>query len=293
MRHTTHGWLFRYGRCLSLALLVFVCTQTASAGAWTITGHSTVVEIATRYLSQQTRDRIGDLLGRDPEELADLSTWADEIAAERPETDPWHAVDIPHDSAAYDRDRDCQNDDCIVERIKQFAQALADRRITQSLRAEALKYLIHLVGDLHVPLHAYAPGPPDDRWKGWEGWEGPWVQIGDKTYQLHIWWDWGFVAGLGAASSDIASKLAARITTQDQDSWARGTPEDWANESFGLARTFVLKHGLIDPARLAGNSEDAPIILDAEVLDEGRSVSAQRLKMAGIRLAWLLNRALD
>lgn len=119
------------------------------------------------------------------------------------------------------------------------------------------------------------------------------MRIADRTYQLHIWWDWGFVAGLGADPSEIASMLAARITAQDQDSWARGTPEDWANESFGIARTFVLKHGLTDPARLAGNSEDAPIILDAEVLDEGRSVTAQRLKMAGVRLAWLLNRALD
>lgn len=293
MRCKTHARRLLYAQFLLLALIVFVCAQATSASAWTITGHSAVVDIATRYLSPRTKNHIRDLLGRDPEELADLSMWADDIAAERPETDPWHAVDIPHYGSSYDRNRDCRNDDCIVERIKLFAHTLADRRGAKSLRTEALKYLIHLVGDLHVPLHAYAPGPPHDLWKGWDGWEGPWVQIGDRTYQLHIWWDWGFVAGLGADSSEIASILAARITTQELESWARGTPEDWANESFGIARTFVLKHALVAPARVAGNSEDAPIILNVEVLDEGRSIVAERLTAAGVRLAWLLNRVLD
>lgn len=252
-----------------------------------------MVEIATRYLSQRASDQIHDLLGHGPDELAGLSMWADDIAEERPETDPWHAVDIPHDSGGYDRERDCKNNDCIVEKIKDFARVLADWRIAKPLRAEALKYLFHLVGDLHVPLHAYAPGPPDDLWKGWGSWEGPWVRIGDKTDQLHIWWDWGFVAGLGSSPNDIADRLAATITTNDRESWVRGTPEDWANESFALARSFVLKYRLIDPVSLAGNSENSPIVLDAVVLDEGQAIVAQRIKMAGVRLAWLLNRALE
>lgn len=281
-----------YGRGLLLALLLSVCFATSSV-AWTMTGHSAVVEIATRYLSQRAGDQIHDLLGHGPKGLADLSMWADDIAAERPETDPWHAVDIPHDSGGYNRSRDCKNDDCIVEKIKEFARTLADRQVAKPARAETLKYLFHLVGDLHAPLHAYAPGLSDDLWKSWGGWEGPWVRIGDKADQLHIWWDWGFVAGLGSSSNDIADKLAAQITTDDREFWARGSPEDWANESFDLARSFVLKYGLIDPVRLAENSENAPIVLGAEVLDEGQSIAAQRLKMAGVRLAWLLNRALE
>lgn len=278
-------------RSLGFALPIVLCLPLPAA-AWTVTGHSLVVEIAVPHLSERAIARIRELLGRDPDELADLSTWADDIILERPETEPWHTVEIPHDSDGYVRGRDCVYDDCIVERINRFAQELRERRGDRSEQAEAVKFLIHLVGDIHVPIHAYAPGPPHDPWRNWESWEGPWLRIGDLTRELHNWWDWYFVARLGPNRRIIRDKLTAQMVTDDIEAWRSGTPADWANESFRIARAFVLKHGLLDPPP-QGSTHADPIVLDAAAADEGTAAVSRRLKMAGVRLAWLLNRVFE
>ncbi len=216
--------------------------------------------------------------------MARVSVWADAIRDddERPETYYWHVVEIPPDGIRYDRARDCKNDDCVVEKIKQFAQQLGDRSTPEPSRTEALKFLIHLVGDLHQPLHAYAPlNHP----------AGAWVRIGETTDKLHYWWDNEFVDALGFDSSELARRLAAGISEGDRKRWEPGTAEDWANESFQIARDFVIKHRLFD-VRWDQVSEDDPIVLPASIITDVKQIVAQRLKMAGVRLAWLLNQAL-
>ena len=292
MPYPCNAWLRLRWQCVPIALLALACLSLPSS-AWTITGHRTVVEIAIRYLSQPARDQIGELLDRELDGLADLAMWADETIEERPETESWHTVDIPHGGGGYNRERDCRYDDCIVERIKDFAGILADRRQAKWLRLEALKFVLHFVGDLHVPVHAYAPGAPEDIWRPWKGWEGPWVRIGDETVELHDWWDWHFLARMGLRRNEIAGILAAQITADEQAAWVRGSPEDWANESFQIARAFVIKYRLIDPALLEGNSMDKPIVLGDAAAAEATAIVVQRLKMAGVRLAWLLSGAME
>jgi hypothetical protein len=282
----------RAARSITVAVLGLACIAFPARG-WTITGHSVVVDLAARHLSLGAIEKIGELLDRKLDELADISAWADDIVRERPETEPWHTVEIPHDGDGYVRERDCQNSDCIVERISDFARMLADGRASAQQRAEAVKFLIHLVGDIHVPFHAYAPGTPEDPWKGWGSWEGPWLRIDGKTSELHNWWDWHFVARLGPNRHAIAAKLAAQITASDREAWQRGSPADWANESFQIAREFVSKHRLRSRAPPQGATGDSPIVLDDTVAEEGTAIVAQRLKMAGVRLAWILNSALE
>jgi hypothetical protein len=260
------------------------------AAAWTITGHTVVVDLAARLLSDRARAQIDDLLEGD--DLADHAMWADNIVSERPETDPWHSVDIPHDGERYDAARDCQDGQCIVGKINEFTRTLADRTRALPERAEALKYLIHFVADLHMPFHAYAPGPADDLWKSWDSWEGPWIQDGQRAWRLHLWWDWRVVRPLGPGVRHIVNGLWVQIGDADVELWTKATPEDWANESFAIARAFVVRHGLADPRRLEGNSESKPTDIPFEVIGEATSIAAERLKMAAVRLAALLNRAL-
>ena len=225
------------------------------------------------------------------EQFVDVAPWADEIrdSGKRPETYNWHIVEIPPDGVRYDHARDCKNDDCIVEKIREFARIVGDRRIEKSERIEALKFLIHLVGDLHMPLHAYAPL---NRPKGTS------VRIGATTDKLHLWWDYGwwddaFTREFGSDPNDVATKLAAQITAAQRNQWSRGTSEDWANESFGISHDFVTTHDIIATLRTNTNSEEAPIVLPASALDEIKQIAIQRLKMAGVRLAWLLNEAFN
>lgn len=82
------------------------------------------------------------------------STWADEIRRDRPETAPWHYVDIKVTSTGLDRGRNCPGDDCVVAQIEKDLAIVRDRTLAPPIRAEALRFLIHFVGDLHQPLHA-------------------------------------------------------------------------------------------------------------------------------------------
>jgi hypothetical protein len=211
--------------------------------------------------------------------MVDVAIWADEN--DRSESYPWHTVDIPPDGIRYNRARDCKNDDCIVEKIKEFSQIVGDQQVARPERIDALKYLIHFLGDIHMPLHAYVPlNHPN----------GAWIRIGERTQKLHLWWDNEFVEELGSNPTKLANLLITKITTAQRKAWSSGTAEDWANESFQITREFVTKHGLLD-VRWDTVSEDKPIVLPMSVLDEVKPIIALRLKMAGVRLAWLLNRA--
>jgi hypothetical protein len=134
-----------------------------------------------------------------------------------------------------------------------------------------------------MPLHAFAPlNHP----------KGTWIQIGETADKLHLWWDNEFVDELGFDSSELANTLAAQITADDRKKWEMGTSEDWANESFKISYEFVTKHQIIVALRENNNSDKTPIVLPISVIDEVKPIVSQRLKMAGVRLAWLLNQAL-
>jgi hypothetical protein len=110
-----------------LAFLIVLSLPTLSL-AWGDKGHKTVAEMAYGFLSDEARTQADALLGgRD--EFIDAAVWADKIRFNRPETAPWHFVDIPFDSSGvYDPARDCANDDCAVARITEFAKKMADTR---------------------------------------------------------------------------------------------------------------------------------------------------------------------
>lgn len=269
-------------RRLLAAVMLLICTPSYAL-AWGELGHRTVAEIAARYLSEPAIAEVQNLLGGRLHAMAEVAVWADAIRDnERPETYYWHVAEIPANGVRYDRARDCKNDDCIVEKIKDFARVLGDRSVAKRLRTEALQFLIHFVGDLHMPLHAFAPlNHP----------AGAWLRIGETTDKLHYWWDNEFVDVLGFDSSELGNKMATQITADERKEWENGTSEDWANESFQITHEFLAKHSLLD-VRWDRVSEENPIVLPTSVLDEVKPIVAQRLKMAGVRLAWLLNQAL-
>lgn len=270
--------------------LALACTMIAwSPGvchAWGDVGHWAVAEIAVDRLSEQSKAEITRLLPGGMPDFVEIANWADEIIMEWRESYPWHSVDIPHDSTGYQRDRDCPNDDCIVERINLFALDVGDRSLPSETRAIALMMLIHLVGDLHMPLHAYQPD------RSWEGWEGPWIRIEDDVDVLHFWWDNWLIFELGANPTEIAQEAMKDRSDDEIRSWEESAPAEWANESFFIARDFVVRHDLMDVARWVTFTDEYPMLLPATIRDEARPIIARRIAMAGVRLAALLNRVL-
>lgn len=267
-------------RRLLCILAVLVPSQSV---AWGPEGHRVVAEIARLHLTSAARRNIQELLGND--DLAAISNWADEIKSARLETAPWHFVDIPITAAGFSDQRDCTGrnsmpHNCVVDRIQIFQQVLADKHAKREDRIEALKFVVHFVGDIHQPLHAVGEA---------RGGNDIHITVGDPRdcgrapCNLHALWDFGLINhqmnnSHPALRESDEIKLVAAVATRDQlENKAEGTPEAWANESFQLARHIWLGDG----AQVRGDyfSKNIPLMDD-------------QLGVAGLRLATLLNNAL-
>src|SRR3982751_904891 len=89
----------------------------APAAAWAPQGHEIIAAIARAHLTPAARSRAASLLGGDSM-IVLVASWADEVRDGRPETAPWHYVDIPLDAKAYDARRDCPGGQCVVAQIE-------------------------------------------------------------------------------------------------------------------------------------------------------------------------------
>ena len=245
--------------------------------AWGAEGHRIVAYIAASELAPQTQREVSRLLGGPlPEAMVRVSTWADEIRRERPHTAPWHYVDIPFGSSGYVAARDCPHGNCVVAQIVRDTRRLADRELTDAVRAQALRFLIHFVADEHQPLHA-----ANDQDRG--GNEVHVVLNGRRT-NLHAIWDDTVVRALGRSPARVAWRLETRITPPLRARWQQGNPVDWANGSFAIASRdiYPLLHG--------HTYRYAPLILPRNYARRYAPIAARQLEKAGVRLAFLLNR---
>ena len=256
-------------RFLPVLLLAF----PLPAYAWGPEGHEVIARIAADNLSPAAHLRISQLLGGDAPALMVLdSNWADEIRADRPATTNWHFVNIEIGGKGYDARRDCAHDDCVVAQINRDIAVLRDPKASHPAKIEALRFLIHFVGDLHQPLHA-----ADRRDKGGNSLI---VFLNGKRSNLHRVWDEDMVAALGPDPGAVAGGIEAGLASQDKAKMAAGTPADWANESFSVAAKEIY-------ARIPSHG---PVRLPRDYARRENAVVRLQLARAGIRLATLLNR---
>jgi hypothetical protein len=248
-------------------LLVF---PQPRALAWGSRGHRIIADIAWDHINETTRERLRSFLG--DYDLASISTWADDIRSGRPETGPWHYVDIPPDSGGY-RPQDCPEDNCVVARIDQFARILGDPGQPFAARSEALKFLVHFVGDLSQPFHAMADarGGNDIPVSAFGS-----AQCGDYPCNLHSVWDSELITHTGLREHQYARALEAMIAA-DHLQAGSADPVAWANESVQLA-----KQAWVQPQ---AEIDEAYYLRERPVVD-------RQLALAGLRLARLLNEEL-
>jgi hypothetical protein len=144
------GGVGRVGR-VGLTLLLSALTGSTAKG-WGPQGHRLVAMVAANHLTPAAHQGVRSLLGN--ESLADVAVWADEYVRDHKDTAPWHYVNMPVDATQYVAGRDCPRHNCVVDRIRDNQERLADRDASRADRAMALKFLVHFVGDLHQPFHA-------------------------------------------------------------------------------------------------------------------------------------------
>lgn len=234
--------------------------------AWGSTGHRAVGRIAERHLSPAARKAVQDLLA--PEQLAYVTTWADEIRSEPAwaKADPWHYASVPDGQAIDATARNPAGD--VLEAFSRFEKALGDRSAPRAERVQALKWIAHLVGDLHQPLHV---GRSED-----QGGNGVVVLWFGEPSNLHTVWDSTIIQHSELSFTELA-ELVDHATEAEMRGWRAARPADWAHESQEL-RAAVYSIG---DRRLSW-----------KYVHDHWPVVQRRILQAGVRLAATLERLL-
>jgi hypothetical protein len=266
-------------RTAAILVAAMLCLLTHNrAHAWGQEGHSIVAELAERRLDLETLRKVKVLLGG--VSMASVANWADDYRASHPETAGWHFVDIPFDQIAYDPMRDCspEKGDCIIHAIARFRAGVGDCSRSLAERGDALKFLIHFVGDVHQPLHdetRFASDGTDD-----QGGNKVIVTFFDQpNMKLHALWDTGIIMHTVYNWGAYVTRLQTGwLNGRDVSSLDGGTPVDWA----------------VDAHKFVTIAYDIPAngTIGQTYYDKALPVVDRQLSLAAVRLARLLREAL-
>jgi hypothetical protein len=313
-----------------IAIFVFLAVAAflampSSAWAWGCEGHQVIALLAEKHLNPRALAMVKQILNDGPidpalnryckeggiDEMADASTWADDIRTVRPETGPWHYIDIPLGSSHADISKYCApSESCVTQAITNQIAILRQSGIDPEKRAEALRYLIHFVGDLHQPMHAttnndqggncvpvaYFDALPELR--------NP--QTESYAPNLHGIWDTNILGRetTGKTVDQVAGEFD-RAFASEEIVYSRGRVDvnAWAAESFRIAKTIA--YGKLPAAipvetlkPLTSCADDDHIAarmlkLNEQIAQPYQEVAAhfveQRIATAGARLALVLN----
>lgn len=248
----------------SANVLLLSLLASSSAHAWGAEGHRLIGEMAEAQLTPAARAEVTRLLAAEPgATMASVSTWADQIRS--PETAPWHYVNPPPGDCSYERGRDCEDGQCAVEAVREQVTILKSGA-SDAQRLTALKWVIHLAGDIHQPLHA--------GFKGDKGGNLYQVRAFGRGTNLHSLWDGALIrnraGGIDALRVDASTYGAAAP--------AAPQPASWAVESCKV----VSSPGFYPDGR----------IIEQSYIDQWDPVLVARLKSAAQRLAATLNHTL-
>lgn len=199
--------------------LLFMFLATC-AFAWGPTGHRATGHIAAKHLNKKAKAALQRILNG--QSLAIASTWMDEIRSDSTYnyTSDWHWVTIP-EGQTYEQSEKNKNGD-IIQTIERLISELKAGKLSGRQEAEAVKMLIHLIGDIHQPLHV---GTGNDR--GGNDVKVMWFRVDSN---LHRVWDSEMIDETRLSYTELAESLDN--PTQDQLSkWQKATVREWAKES--------------------------------------------------------------
>lgn len=214
------------------------------AFAWGQNGHRVTGAIAEQHLTPAARQQTGALLG--PESLAEASTWADEMRSDpapfwQTTANPFHYVTVPTGKTYSQAGAPPEGD--AVTALTRFRATLRDPRASLAEKQLALRFIVHIVGDLHQPLHA---GNGSDR-----GGNDHKVTFGGEQTNLHSVWDTGLVEQQNLSYSEMAAWLGSKITPQMAASWNTADPLVWITESAALRDQIYRQPGAASPTTTA------------------------------------------
>ncbi len=279
------------------ALLVWALP--AQAFAWGPEGHRMIGDIASGHLDPKTRaqvlallqdDRLADGSPSGRRTLGEVASWADEIREYDPKRPGrrLHYDDIPL-CATPDYSKYCRNGQCASAQIDRQLRILGDPGARLAQRNRALKWVVHLVGDIHQPLHA-----ANRRDRG-----GNTVQVsffGQRdnppygSLNLHAVWDVHMVRRLVAGRGGERAFVSASPNERDQAAWEKGSISGWVAESHAIAGDFA--YAALPAAASCRRKITGVVALGEVYYDQAAPVIEVQIRKASVRLARVLNEAL-
>ena len=311
-----------YCTILCLVPAALFC-EPRESWAWGSEAHEIIALLADRLLETgdpPVEKKVAEILAADKSntwtktDIAGEAIWADALREKSPEgrvaTSKWHYVKLDPDNP--DLNKACfgrpalqammpashgPQDDCIVDKIEQFAKELREPGTSAPERLMAVQFLLNLVGDIHDPLFAIERNDQSGRCVAV-------LPPGSKTpVRLSVYWEDDLVAEAeGKNPAKAAEQIAARLTAVDIRKWSGGTPEEWARESYELAKSvvygFPAEAGdqFTFPVRKGETDACGPVPLhrlDARYRDRAVAAVKEQLAKAGVRLAALLRDSLQ
>ena len=243
-------------------LLLFIsCALSTPALAWGAQGHTVVASLAWQGLQPKARQEVTRLLALEPgQTLESVATWADEHRSAA--TGVWHYVNFPRGSCNYEPLRDCPDGKCVVAAIAR-QQAVFASHASDGERLKALKYLVHLVADVHQPLHA---GYADDR-----GGNQFQLRAFMRGSNLHALWDSGLLRQMELDNTALVAVLQSIPLAAD-------------------GKNLNVVHMAQESCRVVAMAGFYPQgELSEAYVQRFAPVVQQRLALAGARLAAMLN----
>jgi hypothetical protein len=306
----------------SLCALVLLFWPS-SARAWGCKGHQTVALIAEKHLTPEARQWVMKLLSENPidpklnrycggavrDAMADAATWADDVRAER-KNGPWHYIDIPRGSQRGSLEPFCGAGGCVTKALSEQLAILRDKNADAAKRADALRYVIHFVGDLHQPLHTITNADEGGNCVPVKYFRrNPEEHNHSFSPNLHSLWDTAILErdAEGAEAAEYAETLNAQFVAE-AEGWQKAGihVDEWVWEGYDLAETVV--YGDLSPkiaiepnVEVHSCSDDNNIgerllrqnITAGETYQEkAATVVEKRITEGGVRLAMILNEAL-
>jgi len=307
---------------------MLVCTSLLALApwrlwAWGCEGHQAMAVIAETRMTSHAREQALALLRARPIDpslrrfcavpgldlMEDAATWADDLRNVRPETGGWHYIDIPLGARRSALREACPASGCILSALTAQMGLLRNPAADPETRAEALRFVIHLVGDLHQPLHCVTNNDMGGNCVPVEFFGNPPVlrnpQYESYAPNLHGIWDYGLIQrAKGTLPIDLWAEALARQFHGRMPEWEeQGVHvEDWIWESHELAASVVYsrlpvavpverpatKHSCADghaSLRLLNLHE----LVAQAYADAVTPVINEQIAKAGVRLAMILN----
>lgn len=277
--------MIRFRLLVSASLLALVLFQFCAvpAHAWSRFGHEVAGHLASYELTAAARSGVTELLGE--ETLASIGSWADEVRRDRPETAPMHFLNGPVDVLVPTEEDFAIAQGNVYSAILGYSQLVVDESLSRTERAEALKFLVHFVADLHQPLHV---GFLQDR-----GANDVPVLYRGEIINLHRYWDNEIFDGPRERfdSRAYAAILMARFGDHERGAWTGvSNPRDWVIE----ARRLIFNGIYPRPRSDAATTGHALIpVIDDSYAEVWLPVAERQLARTGARLAWTLNQLFE